>query len=172
MPSLADIESRTKTYAEAREKLSSLVSALKEGMDAMTRQQMPAIKKAVANVAEKHDQLKALIEDAPDLFNKPRTLTLHGVKVGYQKGKGGISYADAEQVVKLIHKHLPDDADTLIQVKETPIKDALANLSSSDLKRLGCEVKNSGDQVVIKPTDSEVDKMVDALIKNATDIGE
>lgn len=91
------------------------------------------------------------------------------MKVGYQKGKGTISFEDADSVVARIKKHLPDQADVLIKLKETPVKDALAQLSAADLKKIGVTVSEAGDQVVIKPVDSEVDKMVDALLK---DVGE
>lgn len=168
MPTLADIESRAKTYSEARTKLADIVAALNDGIDALKREHMAALKRAVSRAAERHDDLKALIEDAPDLFTKPRTVIFHGVKIGYQKGKGGIAFDDAAQVVKLIRRHLPEQADALIAVKETPAKDALTNLPVADLKRIGCTVVETGDTIVIKPTDSEVDKMVDALLKDAT----
>jgi hypothetical protein len=34
---------------------------------------------------------------------------------------------------------------------------------------VGCSVLDAGDAVVIRPTDSEVDKLVDALLKGATE---
>jgi hypothetical protein len=70
-------------------------------------------------------------------------------------------------VVARIKKHLPEQADVLIKLKETPVKDALAQLSAAELKKLGVTVSEAGDQVVVKPVDSEVDKMVDALMKEA-----
>ena len=44
----------------------------------------------MANVAQADANLKAAIEQAPGLFVKPRTIVLHGLKLGYQKGKGKI----------------------------------------------------------------------------------
>ncbi len=70
-------------------------------------------------------------------------------------------------MVARIKKHLPEQADVLIKLKETPVKDALAQLSAAELKKLGVTVSEAGDQVVVKPVDSEVDKMVDALMKEA-----
>ncbi|AQW30515.1 host-nuclease inhibitor Gam family protein [Ralstonia syzygii subsp. celebesensis] len=166
---LASIETSAKTYAEARASLAEIVAAMNDGIEALKREHLPALKRAVTRAAARHDELKALIDDAPDLFVKPRTIIFHGVKLGYQKGKGGIAFDDATQVVKLIRRHLPEQADVLIAVKEAPAKDALAQLSAADLKRIGCTVIETGDAVVIKPTDSEVDKMVDALLKDATE---
>ena len=38
----------------------------------------------------------------------------------------------------------------------------------ADLKRIGCTIEETGDVVVIKPTDSDVDKIVSALLADAT----
>ena len=169
MTQLTDIEQRARAFAEARAEVAGIVSYLNEAIEEMKRERMPALKRSVARVAERHDRLKGIIEANPQFFERPRTLVLHGVKVGFAKGKGGISFEDPAKVVKLIRRHLPEQAEVLIVVKETPAKDALAQLSAADLKRIGCTVVNTGDQVVIKPADSEVDKLVDALVKGATD---
>jgi hypothetical protein len=94
---------------------------------------------------------------------------LSGVKLGYQKAKGTLDYDDAEAVCARIRKHLPEQADVLIATRETPVKTALAQLPAADLKRIGVTLSDAGDQIVVKPVDSEVDKMVDALLKDATE---
>jgi hypothetical protein len=169
MTQLTDIEQRARAFAEARAEVAGIVSYLNEAIDDLKRERMPALKRCIAKVADRHDRLKGIIEANPQFFVKPKTVVMHGVKVGYTKGKGGITFDDPAQVCKLIKKHLPEQADVLIITKESPAKDALAQLSAADLKRIGCTVVNTGDQVVIKPADSEVDKLVDALVKGATE---
>jgi phage host-nuclease inhibitor protein Gam len=169
MTQLTDIEKRAKAFADARAEVSSIVTVLNDGIDALKRDNMPALKRCIAKVAERHDNLRALIDANPQLFVKPKTVVMHGVKIGFAKGKGGISFDDPAQVVKLIRKHMPEQADVLIITKESPAKDALAQLSAAELKKIGCHVVNAGEQVVIKPADSEVDKLVDTLIKGATE---
>lgn len=169
MTQITDIELRTKAFSEARAAVAAIVTELNDGIDALKRQHMGSLKRAINRMAEKHDQLKALIEANPALFAKPRTVIFHGVKVGYQKGKGAITFDDADQVIKLIRKHMPDQADVLIATAEKPAKDALAQLTAAELKRIGVSVTDASDQVVIKPTDSETDKLVDALLKGATE---
>jgi hypothetical protein len=169
MTQMNDIDKRAKAFSEARAEVAGIVSHLNEGIEAMKRENMPGLKRAIARAAEKHDNLKGIIDANPQLFVKPRTVVLHGVKVGYTKGKGGITFDDPAQVVKLIKKHLPEQAEVLIITKETPAKDALAQLSATELKKIGCSVVDAGDAVVIKPTDSEVDKLVDTLLKGATE---
>jgi hypothetical protein len=169
MTQLTDIERRVKAFADARAEVAGIVTILNEGIEALKRDNMPGLKRAIARAAEKHDNLKVMIDANPSLFVKPRTVVMHGVKVGMGKGKGGITFEDPAQVVKLIKKHMPDAADVLIITKESPAKDALAQLSATELKKIGCNVVNAGDAVVIKPTDSEVDKLVDTLLKGATE---
>lgn len=169
MNAIDSISKRASVYSDARQLLTEKVTAFNDGLAALRKDHIPGVKKAVARAAEAEAALRALIEANPDCFTKPKTQVFSGVKVGYQKGKGTISFEDADSVVARIKKHLPDQADVLIKQKETPVKDALAQLSAADLKKIGVTVSEAGDQVVIKPVDSEVDKMVDALLK---DVGE
>lgn len=166
---LADIEARAKLYAERRERLATIVADLTAGIEALKRNAMPELKRAIASAVTQHDHLRTLIEQAPELFVKPRTVVFHGVKLGYQKGKGKIEWDNADQVVRLIRKHFPEQADVLVVTSEKPAKEALNNLSAADLKKLGISVVEGGDVVVIRPTDSAVDKMVDALLGAATE---
>ena len=169
MTTLSEIESRAKFYADARENLAEIVANLNAGIEALKRKSMPEIKRAINRASTHHDQLRALIEKAPELFVKPKTKTFSGIKVGYAKGKGKIQWQDPDQVVRLIKKHFHDQADVLIAVTEKPVKDALNQLPAADLKKLGISVVEGGEAIFIKPTDSAVDKLVDALLEEATE---
>ncbi|HSH71574.1 MAG TPA: host-nuclease inhibitor Gam family protein [Methylophilaceae bacterium] len=170
MKTLVAIESKTKEFADARAKLAVIVTALNDSMEALKRQYMADLKRAVAATAKRQDELKGLLEASPELFAKPRSVIFHGIKVGYAKGKGKIEFTDPEQVVKLIKKNYKkDEWETMINVTETPIKKAIEQLSVSDLKKIGCLVTDAQDEVVIKATDTEVDKLVTALLKGATE---
>jgi hypothetical protein len=97
---------------------------------------------------------------------------LHGVKVGYQKQPGAIEIADEADTIERIRKMFADNKNMLrqlIKTTEKPIKDALSGLSGEKLQKLGVKVTEDTDKVIIKPADSEVDKIVDALLKGATD---
>lgn len=167
--SMQEIERRAKALADYREKLAGLVSSLNEGIEALQREQLPGIRRAVNAVAERQDQLRQVIEDHPELFVKPRTVMFHGVKLGYAKGKGSIEFDDAAAVVRAIKRLHPDQVDVLVAVKESPVKTALAQLSAQELRRLGVTVEDIGDVVVISFADSAVDKAVKALLKAAID---
>ena len=169
MTTLNDLEKRAKALADTRASVASIVQTLNDGIDALKRNHMAALKKAVNAAAEQHERLKAVIDENPQLFVKPRTVVMHGIKLGFAKGKGSVEFDDADQVVRLIEKHHPDQVDILVQVEETPVKAALAQLTAAELKKLGVTVEGTSDVVVIKPTDSAVDKTVKALMKAAID---
>jgi hypothetical protein len=163
-PNLAGIDAQAKTLADARSVLSERVADLQQEMEATKRRRLPGIKSAVAAAVEAKSTLEASIAHAPGLFEDPRTLVCHGIRVGYMKGKGKIEWADEKSVVARIKQHFPDQAKVLIKIVEKVQKKALAGLSTADLKRIGCTVGEVGDVVYIKPVDDEVDKLVAKLL--------
>lgn len=169
MKTLGELETLTKKYAEARLVLSDLVGALNVKIDALKREAMPELKRAVAKTADRYAELAAGIDTSRELFVKPRTYVWHGVKIGVEKGKGKIELEDEDRTMKLIRKHLAEQADVLIKHEEYVSKSALKNLTVAELKSIGCTVEETDDQVVIRATDREVDKLVNALLKSAID---
>lgn len=167
MPSLTEIEVLTKRYADAHTVLCDHVAALNAELEAIKRARLRCLKIAVNAAAEHKAALSAAIQDSPDLFVKPRTVVCHGVRVGYQKGKGVLNWDDPDTVVDRIERLFKDQADVLITTTKVPNKTALLALTAGELKRLGCTVTGDGDAVVIRPTDSEVDRIVAALLKDA-----
>jgi hypothetical protein len=165
MHTLIQIEQITKDYSVERTKLSDRIRYLEDEINTLKRKRLPGIKNAVQTVMEKQEDLKAALEESRTLFVKPKSIVFHGVKVGFQKSKGKLSWNDDAQVIKLIKKHFPDQEDVLIRKTEKPSKDALLNLSAENLKKIGVTISETGDVVLIKSTDSEIDKFVEALLK-------
>ena len=162
---LDSIERAAKVLRTARDVLAERATALQDEIDQATRRKLPGLRLAVAAVAAADSDLKAAIGAAPQLFIKPRSIVLHGLKLGYQKGKGKIDWEDDDQVVKLIRRHFPEQFDVLCKTVEKPVKDALAGLSAAELKKLGITVEGSGDVVFVKDSTAGVDKLVKALLK-------
>lgn len=161
---LADIEAAARQYAEARGRLSELVQELEDEVARLRRQRLPAIRRALGAAQERRDRLAGAIAGAPELFERPRTVILHGIRVGFQKGRGAITWEDDARVVALIRRHLPDQAESLIKVTERPLKTALAQLSSADLRRIGVSVVETGDEIVIRPADGELDRLIERVL--------
>lgn len=169
---LDTINKQAEAFSKARSALADKVQALNDAMAELKRANLSEVKRLLNRAAEAEARLFAEIEANPQCFVKPKTLVIAGVKLGYQKSKGGIAFDDSDAVVARIKKHFPDQADVLIQTKEAPVKTALAQLTAAELKRLGVSVTEAGDQIVIKTTDSEIDKTVEALLKAASAVEE
>ena len=168
MATLKDIEAKTEKYAAQREALAGTVAALEDERRDLLAKYLPRLRKLVAGAKDAHAALAAGIGSSPELFEKPRTRTLHGVKVGLTKGKGKIEWDDEEKVIARIRAQLPKtQVDLLVRVEESVYKQAVYDLTAEDLKRLGIRVTGNGDVVVIKDTAGEVDKLVEALLKDA-----
>lgn len=166
MTDLATIEQRCAQYSHWHDALQSLLSELEAEVHAVKRKRMNTIKAAMRKAAFAHGLLKEAIESSPQLWKKPRTRVFHGVKVGLKKGKGKITWTDPTRVVQRIKELYQDDLGILIKTIETPVKEALENLSVSDLKKLGVSIVEAHDQTVIRMVDSEVERMVNALLKD------
>jgi hypothetical protein len=169
MASLAEIEQATKLYADNRELLILRVQELHDRIEELKREHLGDIKTAAEDTANAKGSLEALIDDSRNLFVKPRSIIISGIKVGLQKGKGGIEYEDEAAVIRLIRKHLPEEQhELLIRVVEKVIKKNLGDLDVATLKKIGVMVQGTGDVVLVKPVDSDVDKIVNAMLKESS----
>lgn len=165
MATLAAIEAATKSYADRRGLLALKIERLNTKIEELKRLYLPAIKELAADTANAKTQLEALIDDSRDLFVKPRSIIISGIKVGLQKGKGGLEYGDESTVIRLIRKHFPaDQQELLIKTTEKVVKKALGELDVATLKKIGVTVQGTGDEILIKAADSDVDKIVSALL--------
>lgn len=164
MLTMVDIEAATRAYAQAREALSERVRALQDEIERLRRQAMPSIRRHLAAAQERRHELVTAVQAAPYLFERPRTVVFSGIRVGYQKSRGALTWDDDARVCELIRRHLPQQADTLIRVIERPVKAALAALSTADLRRIGVSVVDTGDAVVVRAIDDELDRLLAGLL--------
>lgn len=162
---MAEIELKTQGYAAARVELAEAVTALHEDLDKVKARYMGMIRKQVEVLRAHEKDLQDAILKAPGLFEKPKSRTFAGIKVGYAKQPGRLECPDDDQLISAIRRLFPDSAKTLIKTTEKPVKSALSNMNAKDLKRLGVSVVDATDVVIVKPQDSDVDKLVAALIE-------
>ena len=166
---LDEIEARVRDYAQARDEATARGRALDRSIGLILEKTLPNIREKVRKMESRKSALEAALERAPALFTKPKSRTLHGIKFGYKKQKGKVSFEDGDKVVARIHKLLPELAETLIKTTETPQKDALGNLPASDLKKLGVTVTEDGDVVFIKADDTDGEKLIRSLLNGKGD---
>lgn len=165
---LANIEFRAKQYADALSALSTRVQALQAEMDRVRKRHLNGIIEAAGTAGEYQAALRQEVEQHPELFVKPRTVVIHGIQVGFQKGKGKLTWDDDQKVVTLIRKHCPEDqAAVLICTVEKPAKNALLALDAATLKKIGCTIEDAGDQVVVKDTAGDTYKLVQRFLDEA-----
>ncbi|MCA0240182.1 MAG: host-nuclease inhibitor Gam family protein [Proteobacteria bacterium] len=166
---LADIEAEAKLHEQARLLLAERVGAYQQGLAALARDQLPGIRRALNKAADIEARLRALVQAHPQSFAKPRTLVMHGTKIGYQKTKPRLGIDKPARVLERIKRLMPERAELLIHKEEKPNKEALAKLPEADLQRLGCKLTAGNDEVIVKAVDGAVEKMVQALLKEASD---
>lgn len=166
---LEQIERMCAEFEKRRDALHDRLSALDQAMQVLKRVHLKDLKRCTALAAESEAILRAAIEAAPDCFDKPKTHVFHGIKVGYRKGLGALDWDDDDELVQRIEKLFPDIADDYLHIKKRPRAEALEGCDAATLKRLGVQVGDDGEQVVIKPVDTAIEKLVKALLKDARD---
>ena len=97
---LTEIEKLAKELEDARLNLREALDELETEVSAIKKKFMPSIRRAVEKAADRHETLREAVGEAPDLFVKPKTVIFHGIRLGYRKSKGGISWEDEDQVVR------------------------------------------------------------------------
>lgn len=165
--SMDNIEAAARRFAAARDELAERVQRLRDEQEAVKRKLLTGIRNAVSRFKAEHEDLLALVEAHPELFTRPKSRTLHNIKLGWLKQRGKIEFEDAARTCELIEKHLPDQAGALVRTTKSPNKTALAELSGKDLKRIGVTITEDIDLPFVKNADDAVAKLIDALLSDA-----
>ena len=161
--SLLDVEQKTKNYSEHYSELSTTISDMEKEIKEVHDKYRKQIKSGITELKSASELLRSSIESNKEYFDKPKTQTWFGIRVGYGKGKGKKEF-DNEVTVKLIKKHFPDKSDSLIKITEKVISKALDTLSVVDLKKIGVEIEAAGDEIVIRHVDNEIEKIIDKIL--------
>ncbi len=161
---MSRIEAQVRVYADAREKLEGRLREFNARVEAVTREAMPELKEMARRVAERHMRLDAALKAAPQLFQRPRTVVFHGMKVGYRRQEGRLEYDDADEVVERVRRLLPNP-DPYLHCVTLPDRTALSGLPTEELARLGCRWVEGGDVVLIKPLAGQLDRQIQMLFK-------
>lgn len=166
--SLLDVEQKTKNYSEQYSELNSLISDMEKEVKEVHDKYRKQIKSGITKLKASSEQLRNTIEANKEFFDKPKTQTWFGIRVGYGKGKGKKEF-DNEVTIKLIKKFFPDKADSLIKITEKVISKALDSLSVTELKKIGVEIEAAGDEIVIRHVDNEIEKIIDKILSSSKD---
>jgi len=171
---LEDLQKRAASLSRLRDTLAELLATLQSEIDTVKTGHMAAIRRAARQIAQQHQELAAQIAANPQLFAKPRSYVVDGLKFGLQKQKGKMSWDDdaglCRRIADLAEKGLltEEQAALCVRTKAAPVASALEQLDAKLLKRLGITVSADTDAPLIKSVDSEVEKAVNAVIRDAT----
>lgn len=122
---------------------------------------------AAEEEARARDDLQQLLEAAPQLFKKPRSLVINGVRAGYRKEEDSLDFADEKAVIARIRALYPDLADLLIRSEESLVLDALPQLDAKARRSVGISLITGADRSFITVGDSDVEKLAKTLIADA-----
>lgn len=165
-PDLIEIELLARKFSDEHNKLSGLAEDLETDIRDLKLRRLTRIRTVAGRTVAARSALIKKISTHPELFKKPKTREFFGIRLGYMKRKGSITFKDADVLVARIRKRFPDQADSLIATKETPIKSALQNLSGAILKSLGVRVEDDADEPFVKLRDGDVLKQVNAWLES------
>ena len=153
---------------EAHESLRERVDEIRERQMQAGRRLLPGLKQRAAAASAARDELREYIEARPELFERPRTRALHGVKLGRRQLPGKL-VIDEAAAPGLIKRFLPDRYKALVKVETKLVKGAIKNLKPAELARIGGQIVELGDETVIAIPKSAVDKLVEALLADLDD---
>lgn len=164
---LSDIETAARDYATKSKTLRNYHEELESEIDKIKSKYLENIKTASIEAGESYQMLKTLVEDAPDLFENKKSMTISGVKFGYQKKKGKIEILNEEATIEKLKELYGDKADLYINTKLSIVKKTLDTLPASDLKKLGVNIVQDTSVSFVKLIDDEIQKIIEAIIKES-----
>jgi len=166
MINMEDIQQAAKQIADARQILTQRKHEYELNINIVKKKYYQSIRSIGQKLAEKIQELKTLIKEGKPLFKSPRTQTFFGIRVGLKKEKGKMQIDNEEATIAAIKKHYPSTWKLYIRTEEKPHKKALESLPAAELKKLGIRITDDTDEVYIKFQDDEIDKFVEAILKD------
>ena len=166
---LERIEAFCKTYAEARDALKARTDKILRLQESILRRRRRGLQRRIAAASVAEDALLQAVREAKGQFERPKSRTFSGIKVGWRKKKGKILVTDEDRTKQLIRKHFPDQAATLLVTKTSLDKTAIAKLPVKDLAKIGATLVASSDEAFLTAPASNLDKLVAAFLDEMRD---
>ena len=161
---LEEIARLCRTYRDALDEKDALIQDVEHAQRRIARQKLRSMVALSGRITAAEAALREAVEASPDLFRRPKTQTLEGIKVGYRKKPGKIEIADEAASIALVRKKLAGKTGVLINVAESLDKNALRNLGVRELATIAVSLGEDTDAVVVGLPKSPAGKTLDALI--------
>lgn len=173
MAKITEIRAAAQHLADARResttRATALEHALAQAAAPIYQAHRTGIDAAAADEAEAYAWLLALVEESPGEFKRPRSLLVDGVKVGYRKEQDGLDYDSEEAVIARIFAldEFSALAQALVRIERHLNIEALETLEAGQRRLLGIRTVTGADQPFISFADTDVEKLVKAILADA-----
>ena len=167
--SMEDIVALARAFAAARGATEALAEDIKALQRKALRSRLRALRTRIAEQAASEEALRAAILDRPDmeLFVRPRTVAVDGIRFGLRKQPGSVEVGDEAQAIGRLRERFPSRAEALIRVRETLDRAALRKLPAAELAQIGVTMEKATDEVTIAAASGDLDRVVAALLDDA-----
>lgn len=166
---LLEIERLAQDYAAAVSDAEAVSQQFEAAVAQLKRRFVTKARAHVGHVATARRALQVAIQQAPELWEKPRTRVFHGVQCGLRRVPGELTWDDDDTLIRKIRQFYVDEIGALIKTVEKPNANGLALLPEDEQRRLGLSVVGTGDRVVLKVVAPDLDKFVRALVGSLTE---
>lgn len=168
---ITEIRAAAQRLADAHRESVSRATALENELNAAVSPIYTAHRAGLDAAAEEEATAKAILQDlidgAPQLFSRPRSILVDGVKSGYRKAEDQLDWDDESTVISKIRALALDTESVIIRTVESINVAALDELDGNDLRRIGVRRIPGVDQSFISFTDTDVEKLVKAIMADA-----
>ncbi len=117
--------------------------------------------------ARAEEDLMLLVVAAPDLFQKPRSITVDGVRAGYRKEEDFLDWDDPQVIIARIESLLAEQVDLLVRTEKSLVLDAVVQLDAGVLQRIGVRRVPGIDRPFVTIGDSDLDRLVKTILADA-----
>ena len=164
---MQEIVALARAFAAAREATETLAEDIRAVQRKALSGRLRALRSRVAEQAASEEALRAAIRARPDLFVRPRTVAVDGIRFGLRKQPGAVALGDEAQAIRRLRARLPGRAEALIRVRETLDRQALRRLPAAALAQIGVTIEKATDEVTVAGAPSDLDRLVAALLEDA-----
>lgn len=174
MSEITEIRAAAKLLAAAHlesiTRASTLQAALSAAITPIYRAHQAGIDAAAEEESAAKANLQLLVDAAPQLFKRPRSITVDGIKCGYRKDDDRLDWDDEANVIAriLVLPELKSMAQVLVRTEQALNIGALSELSADQRRQIGVRRIDGVDQSFITFGDTDVDKVMKAILADAS----
>jgi hypothetical protein len=159
---MAEIEAAAYQHRVRLDAASALVADVASEMAAVRVRYHDAITEHAALLAESHAAVVRLVDGGRHLFRKPKSVVVHGLKIGLRQVGGAWDWPTPADLVRLVRERLaPSRAAALIQVTEAV---QISTLTPADRVRLGVERGQARDVPLVGEVERDTARALLALL--------